>query len=105
MLSNDCGGGVPCAGAVVGAGAGAGGDVTAGDGERVSLVMVDGGGSSICWGMDMVCSAIIVADGGVFSPRKGLWLGLRAGVSLISNRAAGVGVTWRVGLASASLPK
>ena len=72
MLSNDCGWTAPCTGEVVDAGVEAGGDATAGGGERASLGTVDGGGSSICWGMDIVCSAIIVAEGGVFSPRKGL---------------------------------
>jgi hypothetical protein len=53
----------------------------------------------------MLCSAIIVAEGGVFSPSMALWLGRRAGVSLISKRDAGVGVSCRIGLTSASFPK
>lgn len=62
MLSNDCGWAAPCTGVVADAGAGAGGDATAGGGERASFVVVDGGGSSICWGIDIVWSAIIVAE-------------------------------------------
>lgn len=96
-----------------GAGADTGVDIgvvaAAGGGERGErgelLKLADGGGSSICWGIDIVWRAIIVAEGGVFSPRNGRWVGLRAGVSLISNRGAGEGVTCRVGLGSASLPK
>ena len=88
ILSKECGGGGPWTGP--GAGAGTGGD--RGGVRAALLVALDNGGSRRCWGMDIVCRAIMVADGGVFSPRRALLLGRRAGVSLISNRGAGVGV-------------
>jgi hypothetical protein len=46
----------------------------------------------MCGGIVIVWSAIIVAEGGVFSPRIALWLGRIEEVSLISKRADGVGV-------------
>ena len=101
MLSKDCGGDGPC----TGPGAGAAAGVAAGEECADRFVMFDNGGSSMCWGIVMLCNACMVADGGVFSPRIALWLGRRAGVSLISNRDAGVGVSCRIGLTSASFPK
>lgn len=77
-----------------------------GGGERAAeFVTFVSGGSRMCAGIVMFCRAIIVAEGGVFSPRMALWEGRRAGVSLISKRAAGDGVPFREGLRSASLPK
>jgi hypothetical protein len=52
----------------------------------------------------MVCNAIIVAEGGVFSPRIALWLG-RIELSLKSNFVPGVGVPCLEGLSSRSLLK
>jgi hypothetical protein len=67
-------------------------------------VMLLRGGSMICGGMFMVCKAIMVADGGVFSPRIALWGGLadgrNEGVSLRASRLEGVGVPKREGLRS-----
>jgi hypothetical protein len=64
-----------------------------GGGDRVGVfVTFCSGGSRMCGGMVIVCRAIIVADGGVFSPRKALWLGRTEEVSFISNRVDGVGV-------------
>ena len=59
------------------------------------------------FGVAMFCNAIIVADGGVFSPRiafgAGLVVGRRFGVSLAKSFALGVGVPERVGLLSGDL--
>ena len=77
-----------------------------GGGDRVGeFVTFCSGGSRMCGGMVMVCSAIMVADGGVFSPRMARWLGRTDEVSLISNRVDGVGVPCLEGLTSASLMK
>lgn len=66
------------------------------------LVMLDSGGSIKCGGMVIVCSAIMVEEGGVFSPRMDLCddraEGRSAGVSLNTSRAEGVGVPMRDGL-------
>ena len=68
------------------------------------FVMLLRGGSMICGGMFMVCKAIMVADGGVFSPRIALCGGLadgrNEGVSLRASRLEGVGVPKREGLRS-----
>jgi hypothetical protein len=53
----------------------------------------------------MVCRAIMVAEGGVFSPRIALWFGRTEDVSLISNRADGVGVPFLDEIGSGSLTK
>jgi hypothetical protein len=55
--------------------------------------------------MVIVCNAIMVADGGVFSPRMALGLGRTGEPSLISKRVDGVGVPLREGLTSGSLTK
>lgn len=58
------------------------------------------GGSMICGGMFMVCSAIMVADGGVFSPKIALCVGRDDGRSEGVSRLEGVGVPRRDGLSS-----
>ena len=76
-------------------------------GVRVSaddeLVMVDNGVSRSA-GVGMFCSASIVADGGVFSPKIALGpdlaLGRRLGMSRPKSLLVGVGVLERVGLFS-----
>lgn len=74
--------------------------------DRVGeLEIFNSGGSMIWGGIVMVCRAIMVADGGVFSPRMALWLGRIEEVSLISNRVDGVGVPCRDGFISGSFPK
>ena len=68
------------------------------------FVMLFKGGSIMCGGMFIVCSAIMVADGGVFSPNIALCGGLadgrNEGVSLRPSRLEGVGVPKREGLRS-----
>lgn len=58
----------------------------------------------ICGGMLMVCKAIIVAEGGVFSPKIALCVardeGRNEGESLKASRLEGVGVPNRDGLRS-----
>jgi hypothetical protein len=77
-----------------------------GGGDRVGEVVAFCiGGSRMCGGIVIVCNAIMVADGGVFSPRMALWLGRIEEVSLISNRVDGVGVPCLEGLCSGSLIK
>lgn len=68
------------------------------------LVTLFRGGSMMCGGILIVCKAIIVADGGVFSPRIALCDGRddgrSEGVSLRASRLEGVGVPNRDGLRS-----
>ncbi len=70
------------------------------------LVILDSDASE-SFGVDILCNANIVADGGVFSPRiafgGGLVVGRRFGVSLAKSLALEVGVPDRVGLFSGDL--
>ena len=75
----------------------------AGAGDLVEeLVMLESGGSIRCGGMVIVCKAIMVEEGGVFSPSIDLCCdradGRSAGVSLNTSRPEGVGVPVREGL-------
>ena len=73
------------------------------------LVMLESGGGSVSFGVAIFCSASIVDEGGVFSPRIGLGGGLRKlGVSFPKSLAPGVVVpdfvvSDRVGLLSGDL--
>ena len=73
------------------------GEEFAGGVRAVLLVMLEsGGGSRYSRGIVIDCSACIVAEGGVFSPSMAFCRcredGRRAGVSLNTSRANGVGV-------------
>ena len=74
-----------------------------GDFDGVFVMLVKGG-SMMCGGTFMVWRAIIVAEGGVFSPKiafgGGLDDGRSEGVSLKASRLEGVGVPDRDGLRS-----
>src|SRR5690242_8575393 len=69
------------------------------------FVMFWRGGSRMCGGIVMVCSAFMVADGGVFSPRMPLWLGRVVGVCVKSYRDDGDTEPNCPNLGSSSLPK
>lgn len=68
--------------------------------DGVLSILSGRGGSKMCGGTFMVCRAIIVAEGGVFSPRIGRADGRNEGVSLKVSRLDGVGVPRREGLRS-----
>lgn len=94
--------GCPAAGADADADAGAGAGAGVGVDELVMLVR---GGSRICAGIVIVCSAFMVAEGGVFSPRRALWLGRAVGVWVKSKAVEGDVLPNCANLRSDSLPK